>query len=497
MRLLSLPIHFHASTQRLLACYAVVCFLAINLTLAKTPTVITYPPPAGVTAANDFRVWVNDQEIFLYNTVPAAVGQFSFDGEVTVRVSAIQDVKWVDFRPKSQGISYQLKDNQITFKLSKPSPLSIEFHNESKRVIHLFANPLEGPKPKPDDPHVTYFKAGKVYEAGVINLKEGDHLYIEGGAVVKGAVEAAHTKNIKISGRGILDGTDLKKGTRMILLDRIDGASLEGIVLLNSHTWTVEPLFCQHLSIDNLKIVNWQTGSDGIDLVGTSHVKIKNCFVRANDDCIVVKTWNGADKYAQQTGVGPDVEDIDVTHSVFWNMPWGNALEIGFELRAKSVRNITFSDCDIIHVERGAAMSIHNGDFATVSDIRFEDIRVEDARHKLIDLAVFYSQYSVDRPSDEETRRKAYKQGAWDGVLWVQPGEEAKHATHRGSIKNIIFKNIQIVEGPAPFSLISGYDDQHAVENVTIDNLTVYGMKVKTTQQGKLYTERAKAITIK
>jgi hypothetical protein len=64
------------------------------------------------------------------------------------------------------------------------------------------------------------------------------------------------------------------------------------------------------------------------------------------------------------------------------------------------VRDLRFLNSDIIHVERGAALSIHQGDDAEVRDVLFEDIRVEDARHKLVDLAVFYSQYSVDRPAD-------------------------------------------------------------------------------------------------
>lgn len=463
--------------------------------LASPPvTVTTYPGPAGLAAAADFKVWVNDKEVFLYNTEPAAVGQFSFTGEVTVRVQAMQDVRHVDIRPKNLNIKYQLAGNQITFKVAKPGALSIELHNESKRVVTLFANPPETAIPNPTDPHVKFFKSGTVYEAGMIELADGDQLYIEGGAYVKGSVKAKDAKNVRISGRGILDGGQLPQGTRMVLLDHVDGALLEGIVLLDSRTWTVEPLFCKNIDIDNLKIVNWRTGSDGIDLVGTSHVRIKNCFVRANDDCIVIKTWAGNDLYPRQKDAGPDVEDITVTNSVFWNMPWGNALEIGFELRCKTIKDITFSDCDIIHVERGAAMSIHNGDFATVRNIRFEDIRVEDARHKLIDLAVFFSQYSVDRPTDEAERKQRYKNGVWDGVLWVYPGEEALYAPNRGKIENIVFKNIQVTDGPVPFSVLAGYDGQHAVENVTIENLKINGKKVTNATDGKFHLEHTKGV---
>ena len=167
------------------------------------------------------------------------------------------------------------------------------------------------------------------------------------------------------------------------------------------------------------------------------------------------------------------------------------------ELRCKTIQDITFRDCDIIHVERGAAMSIHNGDFATVRNIRFEDIRVEDARHKLIDLAVFYSQYSVDRPTDADERKRRYKQGAWDGVLWVYPGEENQHAPHRGRIENVVFKNIRVVDGSVPFSVLAGYDARHGVENVVIENLQLGGKKVTNAEAGKFSLEHAKGVTFR
>jgi hypothetical protein len=32
-----------------------------------------------------------------------------------------------------------------------------------------------------------------------------------------------------------------------------------------------------------------------------------------------------------------------------------------------------------------------------------------------------------------------------------------------------------VVDGPLPFSVIAGYDAEHAVENVRFENLTVHG----------------------
>ena len=280
----------------------------------------------------------------------------------------------------------------------------------------------------------------------------------------------------------------------MIELLRYNDVLIEGITIFDSPIWTVVPQFCRNIRIQNLKEVCWKNGSDGIDLVGTSDVVIDGCFLRNNDDNVVIKAWGGSEKYPRQAEKGADVRNIQVLNSVIWNMAWGNALEIGFELRSDRISDVLFKNCDVIHVERGATFSIHNGDYATVENIRYEDIRVEDSRHKLIDLAVFLSQYSTDRPVDPEERKRRYMNGAWDGVLTVTPEEMAAAAQNRGHIRNITFKNIHVVAGPAPFSILSGFDAGHPVENVVIENLTFYGKKIRNAEDGKFSIRNAKGV---
>jgi polygalacturonase len=265
---------------------------------------------------------------------------------------------------------------------------------------------------------VRYFAAGRVHDVGLVTLDSGQTAYVAGGAVVRGGFRARGGGGVRIVGRGVVDASGLERGARMIELVGVRDARVEGVTLVNSGGWTVVPVRADGFVARDLKILNWRTGSDGIDLVATSHAVVEDSFVRANDDCVAVKTWGGDPGYPEgRAERGPDVADITVRNSTFWNMPWGNAIEIGFELRAGAVRDLRFLNSDIIHVERGAALSIHQGDDAEVRGVLFEDIRVEDARHKLVDLAVVYSQYSVDRPADPEERRRLYMNGAWDGVL--------------------------------------------------------------------------------
>lgn len=476
-------------------------FFAAALLLLPTwlmaQQLVTYPAPDSARRAVDFSVTVNGKEVFVYDNAVSAMAGFSFEGGVTIEVASAHDLRWVDIRPRSLAIPVSVSPNKLTFKITKPGQLSIERNGEHTRPLYIFASPLEKDAPRPNDPNVRYFAPGKIHDVGTLTLKDNETVYIAGGAVVRGNIEATDARNISIRGRGILDASRLEKG-RLVRLWRCQNIDIEGITIVDSPGWTLVLLDCDNVTIRNHNQVCWRNGSDGIDLVGTSKVRVRDCFLRNNDDNIVVKSFSiNPETYYSQPGKGRDVTDILVERCVIWNMPWGNAFEIGFELRCKTVNDITFRDCDLIHVDRGAALSIHNGDEATVENIVYENIRVEDAPHKLIDLAVFWSQYSTDRPATQEERTRQYMQGAWDGVLRVPPGQQVAYARNRGKIRNIVFRNIAVTDGQFPYSILYGYDAQHPIENVRFEKLTIHGRPVRSLKEGRFSVENATGIVWK
>ena len=440
--------------------------------------------------------------------IPAAFAAFETDQAVQIEIECTQDVKWVDVRPLRLGIKPTIKDNKITFTIPAPGKYSVEINGKLDYPLFIFANPKEI-KPEKTDPGVIYFEAGKIYKPGVIHPKSNQQIYIEGGAIVIGAIAAQGVENVKVSGYGILDGTfnnqlSDNEMTKMFSSDGgytvpnkyqrfvefIDSKNLtfEGVILSNSTTWQVVPINCDSVIIKDLKIVSDNPSDDGIDIVRSRKVMISDCFIRTKDDCIAIKAHLDY----------PDsviVDNVSVEKCIFWNAAWGNGLEIGFELQSAEVKNITFSDCDLIHVESGAVFSIHNSDKATVKNVLYKNIRIEDARQKLVDLAIFRSRYCTDGSSDPEYIKRNYLDGAWDGVLKTPENEKAYHAQFRGKIENIRFENISI-QGIFPFSIIAGYDENHPVSGVTFINILNNGAKIQSTEDLKLYSEYAKNITI-
>ena len=475
---------------------------------------IIYPTPAGLKPSAEYQVTINGKDAFVYaSPVPAAYCSFDMSGSVEISIKANRDIKWVDVRPLSAGIKVNCKDSTITFKLTRPSQLSIELNGSIKMPLFIFANAPEKDKPSKTDPNVIFFEAGKIHNAGLIEIKSNQTVYIEGGAVVVGAILARGAKNIKIKGRGVLDGTwnirfddaIIKSGQfdklpkelvstdyeerHTINMVNCEGVTIEGITVHNSTRWTIVPVGCKKVTISNIKLVSDQPSDDGIDIAHCQQVWVHHCFIRTKDDCIAVKSYQAKPK-------GQDVDSVLVEQCVFWNALWGNGLEIGFELNSNEVRNVTFRNSDVIHVEAGAVFSIHNAGTATVKNILFEDIRVEDARQKLFDVAIFRSRYSEDGPVNEAERKRLYLNGAWDGVISVPADEKEAHAVFRGQIKNVVFRNISIVDGLFPFSVFYGYSKEKKVSNVTIENLKVHGKKVSSLKDAKLYYENADNIIV-
>jgi hypothetical protein len=471
--------------------YTIALLLAALLQLAAVAQAQQPAPSCQVT--------IDGHAVALHDFRQGAFGLFELTQPAEIVVRTDFDVRWVDIRPKSSGVAAVIGPDHHTvrFRLGSALPVTVEFNRDLVWVLHLFAYAPEKNPPASGSPSVRYYGPG-VHEVGVIDLKDGETLYLAPGAWVRGHVRSIGTKNVAIRGRGVLDGSRtgapddavvVGSGNyglgNMVYLERTVGAKIEGITIFNSpDAWTVYMTGTTGTRVDGVRILNpsGHYGDDGFDIVSSSDVRVENIFVRTNDDCVVVK--NLADV---------DTHDIIVRHAILWNMPTGgNGLEIGFETRNHPIHDVRFEDIDIIHVERGSAISIHNGDAAIVENVVFDDIRVEDARRKLIDFAVVYAQYGADRPAtDEENSRRLDRGGLWDGLLSYAPEEKAERARFRGHIRNIRVTKLHVVDGSLPYSILAGFDAEHTVENVLIEGLRYLDKPIHTLEEGKFVIENA------
>jgi hypothetical protein len=414
---------------------------------------VIYNAPKDAESAPEFEVTVNGQNIFVYNTRPAAFAYFSFEGRVEITVTFLSPVSSFDIRPKNRSIKAELERNRIHFTMDKPENLSIEINKNIKRPLFLFANSLETEIPDKSDKNVVFFEKEKIHEPGEILIKSGQTVYIEGGAIVRGNFMTDKGKNISIRGRGILDNSIYKKGSRRpIEINQCENVLIEGIILTESRHWSCASHASKNVTYRNLKIVSDNDWDDGIDIVGSQNVLVTNCFIRTKDDCIAVKAGVN---YFTKFSSSFNVDRVVVENSVLWNGVWGNALEIGFETSTDTIKNVTFRNCDIIHAEGPeGTFTIHNGDRAFVKNILYEYIRVEDSKGWLIDFRILKSQYSKDK--------------------------------QRGKIENVHFKSIFVEGEHYPASQILGFNEEFGIKNVTLENFNIHGNKINSIYNGMI-----------
>ncbi len=414
----------------------------------------TYKYSDKYNRSESVRVLADGEEQFVFSTPSTDIAAFETDGAVTVEVVYEHDIKEASVRPLSKGMIPEINGNRLRVKLSGPDNILIDVKGE--RQLHIYAN-----APSDGSGYTRYYRAGQIYDEGEMVLKSGDSIYIEGGAVVRGSITAEGADNIKIAGGGVFDGSYFNDGRRLCVLYRCRNVDISGVIFVRPQRWMLMLHECSNVRVTGIKEVGEVISSDGIDVVGSSDVTIDGCFLRNNDDCVVVKAMP---LDGDETRI---VENIMVKNCVFLNDTSGNATEIGHELRCAKVKNVVFDNCDILSVHGyGAAFSIHNADCAEVRDILYRNIRVEHYYDKLVDLRVISS-------------------------MWGRHGG-------KGRINNIRFENIRVTaldcNSGYSVSLIGGYDAEHRVSNVVFDGFYINDRRIKNGNELDLFMKEADGI---
>lgn len=381
--------------------------------------------------------------------------------EINVEIEVSKPFEKVVIRPYSSKVNFKTENTKITFSMTGKERAIVELDDALESPLYILLGEYI-PCPEKAD---YVFESGKAYNIGALELTSNQVVYIEEGAVVSGYFKSRMADNIKICGNGIVYGGNWHKwdensGEQLIVPVLGENIEIRGITLLDGGSWHIVPVACKNVLIEDVNILGKVITGDGIDIVGCENVTIRNCFIRANDDCISVK----AVEFQDPSGC-TDVKNILVENCLFWNAEFGNTLEIGYETRCDEISDIIFKNCDIVHCQyegnqSGGVLTIHNADRAEVHDIYYENIRIEDAQEKFIDIKTLDSKYSKDR--------------------------------ERGMIHDIYFKNIEIVDGVFPVSIIRGYEMKNEIcrpHGFYFENIVVHDKKIETVNDMRMVVE--------
>jgi regulation of enolase protein 1 (concanavalin A-like superfamily) len=292
--------------------------------------------------------------------------------------------------PKSYGLEHKLSEDgrELTFGVDTSNRyISVHYitpdnqvyvdPNQTwiKHMLCIFINPPESGAPRitdpgvvvysPDKPQteleaasVVYFPAGYhnleeyqhpgdyISARGKLTLKNGQDLYMEGGAFLEGNIYAGGD-NSRISGRGILSMRQYQWKNS----DDYDGYDAGYIIHLGKNC-IVEGIMCMEPPwhgivggsgnlIENIKFLGWHSNNDGVRVGSGS--EIRNSFIRAVDDdfynfniyvhdmvlwkghngSIMTYGWGGNNTYNSGASL---MENVDVIHPEWTGLGNNNGL---------------------------------------------------------------------------------------------------------------------------------------------------------------------------
>lgn len=439
-----------------LSLFAVAVLLAAALPCSAK--VVTYPAPAGETLSTQYTVQAGGKPVPVYTARvldppfagkeydyggPYSFAGFDVAGPVEVRIRAEKPLGKLVIRPANPNVKIRMADlNTAILTLPGPCKLSIE-PDGKKGPLLLFANPVEEHPPRTSDagPRLIYFGPG-VHKPGKITLTNNQSLYLAGGAVVKAGI-VAEGENIRISGRGILDGSDWewRKGPTPFVVS-ICGTNVEvsGITIRGASHWTLVPRNSRHVTVRNVKICGSRVqNDDGINPCNSQDVLITDCFIRSDDDCVAMK---GLDLNTPNN----QVERVTVENCILW-CDRARIFLLGHESRASFMRDITLRNLDIIHYSMPVFL-FEPGEEMRLQSVAIENIRIHgEGQAVLARLGPVVNQYMQNKVP--------------------------------GHVSDIHFKNVEVAGDPGLCRIqISGADGQHGVSNVSFDNVRLPDAKL-------------------
>lgn len=332
-----------------------------------------------------------------------------------------------------------------------------------------------------------YVPAG-VYNTHSIRLKTNITLNLEAGAVLNftddienyeiidiefegipmkmymPCIFAEGEKNVSVVGQGTLDGNgmrwwkELREGTLaaarpyLVCFSKCERVKLDGITLTNSPAWTVHPLYCNDVVVNNVAIKNPadSPNTDGIDPNGSQNVRISNCIIDVGDDCIAIKSGT------EDTPNPMPSENITITNC---NMLHGHGgVVIGSEMSG-SVRNVTVSNCVFQDTDRGIRLKTRRRRGGAMENMIFQNIVMD---HVLCPF-IFNMYYYCGKNGKEKY--------VWDKAAY--PVDASTPA-----VRDILVSNVTVINADAAAGFIYGLAEQ-PVENIVFSNC-----RIKMTENG-------------
>lgn len=326
----------------------------------------------------------------------------------------------------------------------------------------------------------TIYVPSGVFLSGPLHLQSNMTLHLEAGAVLKFRTDqgthpviphlfqgmesvqlaplvfAEKAENVTINGRGVLDGQGQDWWSRLphdyqrprfICMIRCHNVLIEGVKIINSPCWTINPILCENVTVNQVTIINpaHSPNTDGIDPESCKNVHISNCHIDVGDDCIAIKSGVEQAKYRVAT------ENITIANCTMVHGHGG--VVIGSEMSG-GVRNVVITNCIFEGTDRGIRVKSRRGRGGIVEDLRVNNIIMKGVITPFV-MNMYY--HCGD--------------GGKEKVVWDKNPYPVDEKTPL--FRRLHFSDITVREASAAAGFIYGLPEQ-AIEEISFQNVTVH-----------------------
>ncbi len=269
--------------------------------------------------------------------------------------------------------------------------------------------------------------------------------------------EAIGSYDIRIGGRGVLDGRDsefwqlnnpgafqYEVGNNTVIPIACSYFTLEGLTIREGICWSVIAVRSDHMTFEWLKMYQLigyrQYEDDCIDICESQDVVVRNCIGYSRDDSFSTKTW------PYKTGITINWAGVP---EYLANVTFEDCLAyskcFGYKVGQGSNQNqydVTFRNCVTVDAARGMGVHLLSGE-GTVENITFENCYIEKINSVTGTHCVWF-------------------------YVYTQP-----NARGNGNAKNIVLKNVYVYKEAIGEKAIElrGHDAASGVDGVTFDHV--------------------------
>src|SRR5436190_270250 len=283
----------------------------------------------------------------------------------------------------------------------------------------------------------------------------GGRVVVPAGRFLTGAIRLRSGVNLHVQeGATIAFSTDPAKYLPLVL------TRFEGVELINSPMWELNPVLCTNVIVRGVKIKSHGPNNDGCDPESCRDVLIEKCSFDTGDDCIALKSGRNEDGRRLHTPIeNVIIRDCDMIDG-------HGGVTIGSEISG-GAGNIIAEKCrmDSPRLDRALRFKNNAARGGLIERVAMRDVTVGEVAEAVIAADFFY----------EEGKNGGFKPVLRDVDVRNVTSRKSKHAFLLRGFDDSPISNVRISD--CRFDGVQSDDVLEGVRDLVLTNVTVNGKR--------------------